>query len=265
MGLDTKYIIDSKIELNKRIIKESTFVPSPPKNLSLYNKVAVYNDGRQWKVIPLSVLLIYTVIYDKHFDKVKDKDGNNIISDISITFCPYTFCSIIYFGKYTPVSKIYNGNVVLKNEENILLSQMKGTPFIRKKEVKIMILRNVISNYPDCSYFDETNLGDLKSVIDDDYIINQKILYPTKHKNKKFHPKTLIYGIEYKSKDITKKDYKYSAIVGKNNNSFNFVKSGFVDYFDNVIERIRNKGGVIIPCFWYGWTSMHGEVKIIQL
>lgn len=260
-----KYIIESDIKLDNRIIKEPTFVPRPPENLNLQDKVAVYNDGHNWKVIQVDLLMRYLIIYDKHYDK-------NIVSDMSITFCPFTFTAIIYFDKYTPTNKIYNGNIMIKDKDNILVSQMKGSKFVRKKEIKLMTLRNVISNYPDCSYFDMNINNILDKVVDDSYLNNKKLLYPIKNKDNKFHPKTLVYGIEYKSKDIKAEDYKYTVVVGKevNNNkeetnSFDFVKNGYVEYFDSVIDRIRDKGGIIIPCFWFGWVGMHGDVKVVKL
>lgn len=262
--------ISKDYKLEDRIIKDSTFLPTSPESMSLQDKIAVYNDGVGWKVIPLDILMRYVVIHDKHFDRVKNKKGENVVSDISVTFCPFTFSTVIYFGKYAPTNKVYKGNIVIKDlDKDKLVPQMIGSKFVRKKEVRLMTLRNVVSNYPDCTYLDIKNL-DMPNIVKEEYLANKEIIYPFDNVSDKFHPKTLVYGIEYKSKDVKVEDYKYSVVVGSDGsveeaNSFDYVKNGYDVYFDSVIDKIRDKGGVVIPCFWFGWVGMHPDVRVIKL
>ena len=268
----TEFTNIKNINLQDRIITEPNFLPISPSDMNLLDLVAVYNDGRNWKVIPIDILTRYVVFYDKHFDKIKNKKGENIVSDISITFCPYTFAAVIYFKKYAPTNKLYRGNIVLKDlEDGLLVPQIIGNKFVRKKEIKLMTLRNVISNFPDCSYFNN-NIDKLPRIVSDEYITNKDVDVLVDNINSKYHPKTLVYGIEYKSIDTTINDYKYSVIIGADaSNSinkdslFDYVKNGYNDYFNLAIDKIRDKGGVIIPCFWFCWMGIHENSKIVKL
>jgi hypothetical protein len=204
---------------------------------------------------------------------------------MSITLCPYSLSSVIYFGNYKPTNKIYNNNLILadENEKDKIMSQMLGnvfsisenkhtsTEFIRKKEVRIMTLRNVISIYPDSLYLHH----DIKheSLINDAYFKDKttkfEIHKPSNKILEKFHPKTLIYGIEYKSKDVTVPNFKYTAIIGrkasKEEQNFDFVKNSYDVYFEKMIDKIREKGGIIIPCFLISWFVMYPDSKIVEL
>ena len=151
---------------------------------------------------------------------------------------------------------------------------MLGEPFLRKKEVLIMTLRNVFFKHPDCSYLDvEASKIDpkLPRLTDHKYITDDKILYPVEHKSDRFHPKTLVYSIEYKSKDVNQKDYRHSVVVSKDAskdkiNSFDYIdESGYAEYFDKWMEKIREKGGILMPVFWFGWWAAHAGVKEITV
>lgn len=257
------------IQVKNRVLKEPNFVPGVPDIVNLTDKVLVYNNGRNWKVVLINVMCVYPVVYDKFFEQ----DGS--ISDISVTFCPFTYAAVVYFGKYVLTDKIKNSNITLIKEEDqnknteslVLMSQMLGHKFVRKKEVRIMTLRNVISKYPDCNYLDSSKLDmkNLKRITDSKYTSSDEILYSVKHKSGKHHPKTLVYGIEYVSKDVNHKDYKYSVVVGAGDKSFDFVKSKYEEYFDKWIEKIREKGGILVPSFWFGWYAAHGGDKIVEV
>lgn len=268
--MDLSRIVDLKdTHIKDRVLTDPQFVPIAPDDTKLADRVIVYNDGRKWKVININDMCIHPIIYDKYYDDdKKTEDRVSMISDISITFCPFTYCAVVYFDKYTLADKVNNGNIILINKDGGMMSQMLGQKFIRKKEVRIMTLRNVVSHYPDCSYFDGSKLDKIKRLTDESYLTNSDIVYQVDLKSDRFHPKTLVYSIEYQSKDVKHDSLKYRVIVSKDAaqsrpNSFDFYKdSNYAEYFEKWMDKIREKGGIIIPCFWFGWYAAHGSDKL---
>jgi len=278
------------INLKKRIIKHPKF--SNNINLDITDTIMAYNDGKVWKIIPLDVLLRYPIIYDKYYDRTNTKKGRYIISDITITYCPFSGCGIVYFGKFVPTNKVYNNNIVLTDKNNNMLVQMTGAPvagfnnkqlkpieyeFLRREEAKIFILRNAISKYPDCLFLIHST--NIEPIVEHNYTKNKKIMYPLKYTSAKYHPKTLVYGIEYKSyyvenlkfssKNI-ENDNKYSVIVSDDAskdkiNSRNYNKTKYNIYFSKMMDKIRDRSGIIIPAYWFAWYNMFPNTKVIKL
>lgn len=270
------------INLKKRIIKHPKFNTNI--NLDITDTIMAYNDGKVWKIIPLDVLLRYPIIYDKYYDRTNTKKGHYIISDITITYCPFSGCGMVYFGKFVPTNKVYNNNIVLtdKNNNNILV-QMTGRMynkqlkqieygFLRREEAKIFTLRNAISKYPDCLFLTHSTNIHLGPIVEHNYTKNEKIIYPLKYTSTKYHPKTLVYGIEYKSRysENTENDNKYSVIVSDDAskdkiNSRDYNKTKYNVYFSKMMDKIRERGGIIIPSYWFAWYNMFPNTKVIKL
>lgn len=257
---------------SSRIFKDPTFTTMPRKDLNLSDPVLVYNDGRKWKLISLYFLQIYPIVYDRYHNK-----NNKNIEDISITYCPYTSTGIIYFGKYTLHDKIYKNNIILKDEKNNMIIQLLNKKYInntlndsliKRLEVKLMTLRNAMTMIPDCLYLDiNMNNIKLKPFVDKKYFekdINNKY---------KYHPKTIVRGIDYISLNVNKNNIlpkKYSVVIGANasktlQDQFDLNKSKIEEYTDNILEQIKDKGGIMIPCFYFAWMKFYPESKIIKL
>nr|QBK88528.1 MAG: hypothetical protein LCMiAC01_02050 [Mimivirus LCMiAC01] len=275
-----KNIHNTNINFTNRIIKKPKFTSHIPTNIKLKDIVLVYNDGKVWKIVPIKILLRYPIIYDKYYDMIRTKNGKYIISTISITYCPYTSCGLIYFGKYVPTGEVYNNNIILtnkKNQSSEIMAQMIGTLYsrktnkpvpgvIRREETKIMTLRNALGKYPDCMYLHKTSNSDIKPIVGMDYIKKDKIYYPITNESIRYHPKTIVYGIEY----IKDAQDKYSVIVGddatKNKSGGQDYKKAKYDlYFEKKIEDIRDRSGIIIPVYWFAWYSMHPKARVVKL
>lgn len=269
--MDFDNIQKTSINCN-RIIKDPNYTMDPPNNLNINDTVLVYNDGRTWKVVSLDIVLSHPIIYDKYYDD----DINNTVSDISITYCPYTSCAIIYYDKYKLTNKIYNNNIIIKNNNGYMI-QMLGILYskynkmipsiIRREEVKIMTLQNALTRYPDCQFLHYTTK--MKPLVNKKYLSNTKIMYKINNISKRFHPKTLIYGIEYiTNNSISTK--KYSAIIGddtsKNKpNSRDYNKNKFNIYFVKMMDEIRERNGIVYPVYWYAWYAMFPTTKVIKI
>ncbi len=291
-------IVDSKYNYKNRYIKDPIFVPRIPNEYELNCPVIVYHNGRKHRIISRELMMRYPIIYDKYYDPVSaqasDSTNTGSISDITVTYCPYTSSSIIYFGFFIMTDKIFNSNIILQNMDNpdkivvqltgliLKRSSIRPNPslkdgniyspntkdmVIRKSEIKIMTLRNAISKYPDSTYLDISQYKK-RELLDDSYNCNKEILYPLTNSSSEYHPKTLVYGIEYLSKKDGSK--KYAAIISKDAsknkvNSVDVIKNGYDKYFYEMIDNIREKGGIVIPCFWFAWYAMHPETKVHKL
>ena len=242
------------VDLEDRNYNAATFSDFGTKILKLSTVVAVYNDGIKWKAIPLYILNSYPIIYDEYYEQSSD-----VKTVISIYVCPHTLYSCIYFGKYKLHDKMYNNNITIVNEhDNIwivpILNKVYSLStdelideYIKKKEIKIITLKNVIYMYPDCQIINIKPIPEKQQIVQYDNKINNK---------------KLIYVIEYKSKNIS--EYKYTVIIPKHN-TFDINKNGFNKYFHSMAEQIRMKGGIIHTCFMDDWNMNKIESKIIEL
>lgn len=241
--------------------------------LQLSDVVLVYSDGKNWKVVPMKVAEKYPIMRDVYFD------NNQKASDITFTFCPHTLSSVIYFGKYSSiVNEVYKNNMTIVNEKtpDLMVIQMSGKTysknggnnsktlvenFIRKNEVKIMTLRNVIGIYTDCVYLYH-DIPDTGSTL--------SISTTSTTSAAKYHPKTFVYGITYNSKHVTEHKQRHSVIVSNDAskdkvNSYDIRINKYHGYFKNTLQKIRDKGGFITPCYWFAWNAMFEESKVVKI
>jgi hypothetical protein len=277
--MNLKHFTKTDIRFDDRIIKEPKFIQLiNDDNISLSDPVVVYNDGRKWKFILLDIVKSYPIVYDKYYEKFK-KNGKLSVSDITLTYCPYSSSVLIYFGKYKPTGEVYNNNLIISDNINSFVMQITGIEYnrtdqkrtnklIRRAEAKIMTLRDILTMYPDCKYLDFTNNKD--PILSEKYTISTKINYKNDNYKKDYHPKTLVYGIEYLSSN-TDSELKYTVIIPKDAkkdkiNSYNIKENKIDDYFNpKMIEKIRDKSGIIIPCYYFAWTSMFPQTKVVKL
>lgn len=266
----------AKLQENKllfdRIIKNPVFFRKQNLDLSLPDIVYVYNDGRDWKVIPKFFATKYPIIQDKLYE------GNKLL-DMTILCCPFSSFLIGYPGNYKSNGKIYGNNIILENENHNYLipilnqtysinNELIGTPAI-KYEVKVMTLRNALSKYPDCKFIDISHLDlDVEPLVGPDYHESVDFKYDIKKYNNKYHPKSIIYIIEYMSKQ--QDEYKYSVITSNDinrdkPNSSDIMHNGIEKYFDDMLPKIRDKVGIIIPCYWAVWDTLGISYKLVNL
>ena len=267
--MEKLYNINHK--LNKRILENPEFTNNSTKITKLSDPVILYNDGKNWKIVPLSVMLMYPVIHDLYYETSKNNKKDTVIN-VTIYVCPYTLFSAVYFGEFIPNNQVYNNNLTLldiHDKDQLFIpildklysvsTKTINNKYIRRNEVRLMTLRNAISMYPDCVFLDIVKISKLDPVSS----ISNKIEFPAFKYSDEYPPKTLVYIIEYKSKKIN--DYKYSVIVPKTTNAFDITKNGFNTYFNNMIDKIRNKGGIIYTCFWFAWNGIDKQSKVIKL
>ena len=258
----------SIINFKDRQLTVDTFGDFAPKKIKLADIVIAYNDGIKWKVIPLYIMNQYPIIYDEYHENRSD-----VRVVVSIYVCPYTLYSCMYFGKYE-LYDITNNNLTIVNVENNIwiapilnkvysLSTNKVIDtYVRKNEVKILTLKNIIYMFPDSLFMDVKKIPKKTPIVDKDYL-NVKNTKNIKNTDTKLiDDKQIIYVIEYKSKKQS--EYKYTVIIPKNSD-YDVSKNGFEIYFHNTVDKIRIKGGIIHVCLWFAWQKTGIQFKIITL
>lgn len=266
------YLINSKIDLSDRVLKNPIFTNKSDNTLKLSDYVIIYNDGHDWKIIPYNIILQYPVIHDNNFSDNND-DSNKKLCIVS---CPYTLFSAIYFGQYSPNNKIYHNNIVLSDDNkkgrylipilNNLYNITDDKPIdkiVQRKETKIMTFRNAMTYYPDFLYLDTNNVKKLKPIVPENYFNKDELTYDIPKITNKFKNKQIIYIIEYKSTN-SNEIFKKTVIVPRKNN-LDWKDNGFGEYYEQMMEEIRDRGGIIYNCFWFAWNSTYPESKVIKL
>jgi len=225
------------------------YVSSPPESLNLDDIVVSFYNGKQWINVKLDIMLSYSIFYTKYYNE----DNKKI--DITLVVCTLTLRTTIFEGLYKFKTYIDN-RMILVDDTNSLIPIDIGYKIDNQKEiypnkrmsVKICTLRNSILDNPDCIYL-ITNMK-LKYVIQiENYYKTNLINNITNIKlKKKYHPKTLVYLIQYKGKKkintsiIIGNDVKKNTITG-----YDIKLSKFDDYLKKYHEKIIEKEGYLIP------------------
>ena len=220
----------------------------PEYNYELNHTFFVYKDGRNKKAVPM--ILNYAFCFH---DKYYEKDTSNTY-DITYSASPDSGCNIIYFGLYDiDLDKSNKQDMFLKNS-SITFNQMTGEIIsknthenIRRHNIKMYALRELLSKYPDCLFIKIVNKHKLSGEL--------KIT-----KNLEYNYHTLVYGLIYRSK---KGYFKYSVLVHKNSN-YDISKSKYTYYLKSMSKKIKMKSGYLVPCFFGGWVSRYPDSRIVR-
>lgn len=268
--MDFNKIKKIKYNLSNRYLLNPQKNISPHK-LELYDKVVVYNNGKSWIVVALDFFLKVPIIKDIFYDEKKAIGEKKIIT---IFFCPFSGTLISYLGNYVISKFAYNNFLLLENVDNPdeIILPINNTSFsisnrsIENKfnvihEVKIMLLRNCLSKFPDCKYIEPTTT--YRYILPKTYYSSKKIHLKIDNHSYKFHPKTKIFAIVYKN---NKNVIVVSNDASKRNvNNYNIQHNGIEPFFDKNIRKIRDRGGIIIPCLWFSFYDLFSKSKIVEL
>lgn len=281
---------DPNLDLQKRIIQITNFIAEAPADSELFDPVLIYFNGVKWNIVSIKTVMKYPLIYDIFTETNNDNINSNNIP-ITVCFCPFTFACAVYEGTYSIANFLYDGSLILRNDEkDTYLSIVTGitgkiinnkfTPISnlhgRRWETEIKLLRNAISDYPDCQYLIETSVNSdttqtettiIEPLVPYDYIYSDEVYYDYEINND-FHPKTLVIVIQYVSNQENK--HKYSIIVGKDATStkatgFNTTTSGLTDYIEKTEHELKEKASFIMPMFWFAAKTFHPTARIIIL
>ena len=258
-----KKIINRNLDTNDYIITNK-----PPIDLKLSDIVIAYTTGNfRWKIIKLNDLKKYCILYDRFFKKDNDK----VETIITLVLNPITLNVCTFVGKITIDSVNDDGSLILKKDLYTFkfgtkhsLDQEIDKIHIKRKETKLMELRNIFIFASDPKFIIVKKK--ISNILEKEYYFNNKdfngeIIY------EKYHPKTLVYIIQYLSKYGK---YKTSIIIGVKSESeyptgYNYKESKFEEYFIVHRDKIIEKKAFIYPMLLYSAKLIYKNAKIIIL
>lgn len=324
---------NDKLKKNKFYLEDPKFTTLQESDIQLTDEIIVLHNGIKNLIIGKKTLLKYPVIYSKYYYDTESSTNNNseISQTISITLCPYSMSSVVYYGRYRMTGEIYDNNIILEDIEtnnkihqisgenlsdtlhknsvasfnksvglktrnfmkdnglesinNIITDKILKCSSAKKMSTKQMTLRNAISTFIDCDYLDikvdkpkaYKSLG-----LSNNYETTSELAFQLlKPITFKYFPKTLVYGIEYVSRKITNLEdlvpctqIKHTLVLGKYVSSthdvgkiknYDYIKNGYKEYFISIADKLKDKGAIIIPCYYFVWLLFYPNSKIIQL
>jgi hypothetical protein len=261
--------IEDKIQkkIRKRVLKDKyySFHSMEQYDLKLDDNIVLYNNGNQWKIIPLLISLTYPIIYDT-YSYEDDK------YDVSIVICPITLQSVMFKGKFK-FDRYEKYKMILTEDNDVMpidLNYKINDKFViqenKRIEVKILTLRNAIISAPDAAFMKCDK--PLKSIINLKYYSNHKDIYGELLPPANIHPKTLVYVVRY---GISKtQEDKYVILLGNDSNKktptgYDIKKSKLTDHLIKYRSKIINKDGYIMPILWYTAKETYESADIEYL
>jgi hypothetical protein len=258
-----KYITEI-IETKFINIGDYNFEQNHKTKIKLSDQIVLYNISNQWKVIPLLLLLAFPIIYDEYIENTK-------AHTISIVLCPVTMRSNIFMGKFI-FHSYYGTTMILKEEHSETIMPITSGIKINEKlivntnkrfEIKIMTLKNALMMAPDLIFIQHRKK--LKPIINLSYYSNKKDIN-NNDLDLLFHPKTLVYIVQYKSYKTGNE--KTSILMGNdstrdNVGGYDLKKSKLFEYLNKYQQKIINREGYLYPILWYIAKDEYPQAKII--
>jgi hypothetical protein len=254
-------IINRNIELGTGY-KVGAIVPD---NYSLYDKVIAYIVDGKSRVIKLDDMVRCVVLYDK--------DGNK--NDLTLITNPITLQTSLFNGivKVKDIEKDTGRMILLTGDYEFkmgrkfmkrIYSDKKNKILIERFECRIMTLRDLFTSESDPLYI--TVKKPFTDIFPSDYYSNKKDHYG-KIAYDVYHPKTLVYLIQYKS---TSGKYKNTILIGADANSdratgYEYKKAKFNIYMMIYADKIKEKGSFITPILWHYAKDIYKKSRIITL
>jgi hypothetical protein len=256
-------------KIKERFLEETDYSfelnPSHQHNIHLTDNIILYNNGNQWKIIPLMICLSYPIIYETY--AYEDEKY-----DVTIIVCPITLRSVMFKGKFQ-FDKYNDYRMILKGDNDLLpidMNQKINDNFIiqdnKRIEVKIMTLRNAIIYAPD-AVFMKCNKK-INPIIDISYYSDNKDISGNILESGFIHPKTLVYIASFSSK--TSQEEKYAILLGNDSNKdsptgYDVSQSKLNDHLVKYRSKIINKDGYVMPMLWYIAKVVYKKYKIVYL
>lgn len=241
-------------------------------HFKITDKVVCFYNGSDWNVILLEDMLAYPTLY---FDFWSAKD--NVTYTNTLIVCPITLRSMIYKGIINIIDIVsdrlylhnqdtgdsffmeqpYTGHVDEKGKKKKIKSHVK------RHEVKILILKDVYTFILDPKFVVINKKH--RSIIDEAYYINS-YTYDGKTIGTSYHPKSIVYIVQYYSKKIN--NYRYSAIVGRDISKtdvtgYHYKGSGVWDFINKHKAEFLEKRAYIYPIMWCMVEKLYPDIQLI--
>jgi hypothetical protein len=268
---------DNSVLKNKIINRSLTFDDieehnTPPDDFGLHDNMIAYNIDNQWRVIKLDNFVNVCVLHTKTIEKKKTKDITLILNPITLNAC--LFEGVVNIRDVDE----FTGRLILQHEKTVFQMGMSYSTIdgdikvkVKRREVKIMELRDVFIFSSDPKYITINtdpiiNMGEALKLLPTSFYTNKKD-HRQENITEKYHPKTLVYIIQYKSKS---KKYKHTIVQGRginarNPSGYKYKDSKIEDYLRQYTPQLINKEAFIFPMFLYYAKIIFPRAKIIKL
>jgi hypothetical protein len=250
-------ITDNILRPNNYIFKSQI-----PDDIKLNDLVISYFNGNRWRIVPLSIIFKFPIIYDKYAN-----DHETL--DISVCICPFTLTSCVLQGKYIPSEFVENYCLCVKaKDEHIIPLFSNYEQKLKIWEVEIKIFKNVLVDHPNCEFFYLIDAPNVKQIFDSEYLYNKVLPFDNIKYDDKYHPKSLVHVVNYcsskndeiKETIIIGKDISKNKITGYDNKS-----SAINKYIESQELQLSEKQAFITPIFWFSCKHVFPKAKIVNL
>lgn len=275
---DNAHKLDKKL-LCSRILTDDSYIvitSDTYKHFKITDNVVCFFNGRDWNIVLLEDMLSYSVLY---FDFWSQKD--NIVYKNSLVVCPITLRSMIYKGRIR-ILDVVNDRLYLLNtctKDEFFMDapytghydgegkEKKIKSHVKRHEVKLLILRDTFMYLIDPKYIVLKNGLKHRSVIYERYYTD-RLTYNGNRIYTTFHPKTIVYVVQYYSHSM--KQYRYTAIVGRDINKeyvtgFSYKFSGTWNFINKHINEFVKKKAYVYPVFWFMIEKLYPDINIIYV
>ncbi len=249
-------------------------ISEPQKYFKITDRVVCFFNGIDWNLILLNDMLAYPVLY---YNFWYEKESRNLVN--SLIVCPITMRSMIYKGKIKIIDIIEDRLYLLNTDtDDTFFMELPFTGFtdqhgkekkikshVKRHEVKLLTLRDSFMFVTDPKYI---VVNEKKETIIFDGYYSNRFTYLGYPIHTAFHPKTIVYMLQYYSQNI--KDYRYQVLVGKDINrntvtGYNYKLSGIAIYVTKYKESLIKKKAFIYPIFWFMVERLYKNVRIITI
>lgn len=263
--------------IKKRVLSEDNYkiiITNTSKYFKINDKVICFFNGINWYTILLTDMLAYPVLYFNFWS-----NKYNVYYKNSLVVCPITMRTMIYKGVITIVDIIDDKLYLLNNDTNDKFfmdmpytgNKDNKTKYIKshvkRHEVKLLTLRDIFIFIVDTKYIVVNKKYKQSCIFNKKYYENN-LTYDYKDIKITYHPKTIVYIVQYYSHNTKK--YKYMALVGKdiNNNTvtgYNYKTTGIWPYIKKNYDFFIKKKAYIYPIFWFMVDKLYENVNIIYM
>lgn len=246
------------------------------KYFKVSDPVVCFYNGKEWLLILLDDMLAYPVLY---FDFWSEKDNTTYKN--SLLVCPITLRAMIYKG-LIKITDIINDRLYLINtdtDDEFFMdtpytghydkngTEKKIKSHVKRHEVKILTLRDAFLFVLDPKYIVISEPLKMRPIVYEKYYLNRlNCIGQPIHTS--FHPKTIVYMIQYYSHSTN--GYRYTVIIGRDINKetitgYNYKLSGLWEFMRKHAEKFAEKRAYIYPVFWYMVEKLYKDVKMILI
>ena len=138
---------------------------------------------------------------------------------------------------------------------------------VKRHEVKLLTLRDTFMFLIDPKYIIIKKELKQRPIIYDRYYAN-RLTYDGYSLHTSFHPKTIVYMVQYYSHSM--KRYRYTIIIGRDINrdtvtGYSYRASGVWEFISKHMHEFSKKRAYIYPIFWFMIDRLYHDVNMVSV